>query len=38
MVVYASDLQGYLKRTVIDYSNNWFSKGFTINGGSTSSC
>lgn len=37
-VIYASDLEAHLNRTVIDYSNNWFNRGFTIGGGSTSSC
>lgn len=37
-VIYASNLEDYLKETVIDYSNSWFSRGFTIRGGSTSSC
>lgn len=37
-VVYSKDLQRYLKDAVIDYSSNWFSKGFTINGAGTSSC
>lgn len=37
-VVYAAELEDYLNGTIIDYSKNWFSSGFTINGGSTSSC
>lgn len=37
-VVFASELETYLKETVIDYSNNWFNRGFTIAVSSTSSC
>lgn len=37
-VIYASELNPYLNEALIDYSNNWFSRGFTINGGNSSSC
>ena len=37
-VVYASEIEAYVDGIVIDYSNNWFNRGFTIRGGSTSSC
>lgn len=37
-VVYSSNLEIYLNETVIDYSDNWFSRGFSIRGGNTSSC
>ena len=37
-VIYASELQAYIEGIVIDYSNNWFNRGFTIRGGRTSSC
>jgi iron-sulfur cluster assembly accessory protein len=37
-VVYNSDLEAYVNGSVIDYSNSWFNQGFTISGGSSSSC
>lgn len=37
-VIYTSELQTYLNGAVIDYSNNWFNRGFTISGGNASSC
>lgn len=38
IVVYESDLEGYLHNSVIDYSNSWFEKGFVIRGNNLSSC
>lgn len=37
-VIYGSELEMYMKDLVIDYSNNWFNKGFSLRGGRTSSC
>jgi len=37
-IIYDSKLENYLNGTVIDYSNSWFGRGFTIGGISTSSC
>lgn len=37
-VIYESDLKAYLNGAVINYSNNFYNRGFTIGGGSTSSC
>lgn len=37
-VVYNSDLERYVENSLIDYSNNWFERGFVIRGGITSSC
>lgn len=37
-VVYAERFQQYLNGAVIDYSNNWFNRGFTIGGRGVSSC
>lgn len=37
-VVYESDLEAYLSKVVIDYSNKWFDRGFIIKGSGASSC
>lgn len=37
-IVYSSNLESYIDDSIIDYSSNWFNRGFTINGGSSSSC
>lgn len=37
-VVYESELEDYLNGSVINYSDSWFSRGFTIEGGNLSSC
>lgn len=37
-VVYDSELEAYVNGAIIDYSNNWFSRGFIIKGGNSSSC
>ncbi|MGE5626600.1 MAG: hypothetical protein ACM3X7_00620 [Solirubrobacterales bacterium] len=37
-VVFDSDLQYYLNGVVIDYSDSWFNRGFSIRGGVQSSC
>jgi len=35
-IVYEKDLEVYLDRAIIDYSNGWFERGFVLRG--TSSC
>jgi Fe-S cluster assembly iron-binding protein IscA len=37
-IVYNSDLEEFLKNSTIDYSDNWFQRGFIIRGGNTSCC
>jgi Fe-S cluster assembly iron-binding protein IscA len=37
-IVFESDFEEYLKGTVIDYSDSWYRRGFTIRGGSMSTC
>jgi len=37
-VVYDSMLEPYVNGIVIDYSNSFFNRGFSIRGGSSSSC
>lgn len=37
-VIYDSMLEAYINGVVIDYSNSWFNRGFSISGGSSSSC
>ncbi len=37
-VAYSSDLEAYITGSVIDYSSSWFRRGFSINGGNSSSC
>lgn len=37
-VAYSSDLKEYVDGSTIDYSNSWFTRGFTIFGGNSSSC
>lgn len=37
-VVYSSDLEGYVKNSVVDYANGWFERGFVIRGSGLSSC
>ena len=37
-IVYDSEFEYYLNDAVIGYSDNWFSRGFTISGRAVSSC
>ena len=37
-IIYPSSIEEYLNGAVIDYSNSWFNKGFSIRGGGTSNC
>lgn len=37
-IIYSTNIEEYLNGAVIDYSNSWFNKGFSIRGGGTSSC
>lgn len=37
-VIYDSMLEAYVNDIVIDYSNSWFNRGFSISGGNSSSC
>ena len=37
-VVYESMLEGYVSGAVIDYSDVWYKKGFSIRGGGMSTC
>ncbi|MFU0825908.1 MAG: Iron-sulfur cluster insertion protein ErpA [Clostridium sp.] len=37
-IVYNSDLEEFLKNSTIDYSDNWFQRGFIITGGNASCC
>ncbi|MEI6823858.1 MAG: hypothetical protein WCL51_18155 [Bacteroidota bacterium] len=37
-VVYETRIEGYVKNAIVDYSDSWYSKGFTIRGGTLSSC
>ena len=37
-VIYESDLEAYLNKSIIDYSDRWFERGFHIKGAMTSSC
>lgn len=37
-VVYNTGIEEYVKGSVVDYSNNWYERGFVIRGASLSSC
>ena len=37
-VVYETSIEGYVENAIVDYSDSWYSKGFTIRGGALSSC
>jgi len=37
-IVYNSDLEGQVNKTVVDYSDSWFERGFIIRGSGLSSC
>lgn len=37
-IIYSSELGDYLEGSIVDYTNNWYNKGFTIKGSGTSSC
>lgn len=37
-VAYSPELEAYINGSTIDYSNSWFTRGFTIFGGNSSSC
>lgn len=37
-VAYSPELEAYINGSTIDYSNSWFTRGFTIYGGNFSSC
>jgi Fe-S cluster assembly iron-binding protein IscA len=37
-IAYDSELEAYVNGTIIDYSNSWFNRGFSIRGGYLSSC
>ena len=37
-VVYQNDIEGYVKNSIVDYSNSWFERGFVIRGSGLSSC
>ncbi len=37
-IVFEENLRQFLNDTTIDYSNNWFTKGFSIRGGGASKC
>lgn len=37
-IVYESMLESYVSSAVIDYSDAWYKKGFSIRGGSMSTC
>jgi Fe-S cluster assembly iron-binding protein IscA len=37
-IVYETDLEDYVKDSVVDYSNGWFDKGFVLRGARTSTC
>ncbi|KYH29464.1 Iron-sulfur cluster insertion protein ErpA [Clostridium thermopalmarium DSM 5974] len=37
-IVYDKDLGEFLQNSTIDYSDNWFQRGFIIRGGNTSCC
>jgi iron-sulfur cluster assembly accessory protein len=37
-IVYDADLEEYLQNSVVDYSSNWFEKGFVIRGAGVSTC
>jgi hypothetical protein len=38
MVVYNFGIEGYIKNSIVDYSDSWFERGFVIRGARTSSC
>lgn len=38
VVVYIPELEEYISNSIIDYSNSFFNRGFTIKGSKTSSC
>jgi Fe-S cluster assembly iron-binding protein IscA len=37
-VVYETSIEGYVQNAIVDFSDSWYSKGFTIRGGALSSC
>jgi len=37
-IVYESILESYVSGAVIDYSDTWYKRGFSIRGGGMSSC
>ncbi len=37
-IVYDSELEGYVRNSVVDYANSWFERGFVIRGSQLSSC
>ena len=37
-VVFDSELEAYVRGAVIDYSDAWYKRGFSIRGGGMSSC
>ncbi len=37
-IVYHSDIEGYVKDSVVDYETSWFKRGFLLRGSQMSSC
>ena len=37
-VVFDSELEAYVRETMIDYSDAWYKRGFSIRGGGMSTC
>lgn len=37
-IIYERELEDFIKGAEIDYSDNWYNRGFSISSGSTSSC
>ena len=37
-VVFDSELEAYVRGTMIDYSDAWYKRGFSIRGGGMSTC
>ena len=37
-LVYIEDLEGFLSDKTVDYSEEWYKKGFSLSGSGSSSC
>jgi Uncharacterized conserved protein len=37
-VVYEPDIEEYISNSIIDYSDNWFKRGFVLRGARSSTC
>lgn len=37
-IIYLKDLEGYLSGLTLEYSDEWYNKGFSLSGGQSSCC